>query len=602
MPVYFNKDTGLAEDVAQPGEMHEIPLVSPDGQIGSAPAHDASELLKQGYRQPNKQEMTNMLKEAHFNEPMEQLKTGLEGAASGATLGLSTGIERALGANPENINARAQYNPGIHGAGEIAGIVGSSLTGVGEGALMAKAGEAAASRIASRLGEGTVSNILQKIGRGAAENAIYGTGNEMSKFISEDPTQTAETAMSNIGLGAVIGGGVGGALGATRAGFEGLMETKAGKFISDFKNRLSEHLNDAETATIQKPSTWSEMIRIKGMPPEARGKIDFQDIAPEPEKLTLGMKAADALIKKGIGETIGAGVGGIVGSKVGHPYWGMVVGEKLLADKINSVLPVIMRPLMSAVESGSGLRAAMDYGVQAIKGENRLSAAVANIFNASKTVISEPDIKDLNKLKQRLDEVAANPASMMQVGGDIGHYMPDHATALGETAAKASQYLNQQKPENPKQSPLDGDAPLSKPQSTDYNQALMIAQEPLIVVGKIKDGSIAMTDIKHLKAMYPALYNRINMKMISELGDAQQRGYNIPYKTKLGMSTFMGQPLETSMRSANIVANQATFARPPAIQAPRAPSASRMSGLNKMPGLSQLPGQAREAYKSTGHR
>lgn len=176
----------------------------------------------------------------------QQLKTGLEGAASAATFGLSTGIERGLGVDPEDIRGRREENPIAHGAGMLTGLVGTSLIpGLGEAnaaKIMGSAGRGGAAMLglrAEKVGfeafqaakaagltaaeakaaaSAAVSgfSIPSRIGSAAAtaavDNALFQAGDEVSKMLSSDPSQTFTTALSNVGLSGVIGSIVGGKL------------------------------------------------------------------------------------------------------------------------------------------------------------------------------------------------------------------------------------------------------------------------------------------------------------------------------------------------------------------------------------------------------
>lgn len=71
MPVLYNKESGLAENLSQSASAaalvagtHEVPLVAADGSFGSASFNDAAELLREGYRQPNADELRKMLDKA----------------------------------------------------------------------------------------------------------------------------------------------------------------------------------------------------------------------------------------------------------------------------------------------------------------------------------------------------------------------------------------------------------------------------------------------------------------------------------------------------------------------------------------------------------
>lgn len=124
----------------------------------------------------------------------QQVKTGLEGAARGATLGLSDVVESKLFDNAKDIKARRETNPVTSGAGNLLG---------GAGALIATGGLAAPAEAA--LGGGLAARA---IGFGA-EGALFGAGNAVTDAALGDPNLTAEKVLSDIGMGAAFGSGLG---------------------------------------------------------------------------------------------------------------------------------------------------------------------------------------------------------------------------------------------------------------------------------------------------------------------------------------------------------------------------------------------------------
>lgn len=217
MPVLVNAENRLAEDLPQEQAdvalqqgTHELPLNDPQGNPVTAPLAKAQQLISQGYSQPQPEQLGHLLNYAKYSSPEEQVKTGLEAAASGATFGLSTGTERLAGVSPEEIQARREVNPNIHLLGEAAGLLGSAATGVGEGALAARVGQAIGARIA---GETVLAKVGSAAARNAVETALISSGDEVSKALSSDPEQSAQTAMVNIGMNGLLGAGIGGAFG-----------------------------------------------------------------------------------------------------------------------------------------------------------------------------------------------------------------------------------------------------------------------------------------------------------------------------------------------------------------------------------------------------
>jgi len=159
-------------------------------------------------------------REEKYGTMGQQLKTAAEGAASALTFGTSTGAQVALGiSTPEDIRARKETNPGAYMAGNVAGLVGSALIpGVGAANLATKAGVAGAKAVGAVGGASLAAKAANMAVRGAFEAGILQGGEEVSNMFSADPAlrgqEMAETALANIGLAAVLGGGVGGAIGA----------------------------------------------------------------------------------------------------------------------------------------------------------------------------------------------------------------------------------------------------------------------------------------------------------------------------------------------------------------------------------------------------
>lgn len=216
MAVLINKQTGLAENVPDGADLsaYEVPLFDKEGNSISVPLEEARTLVTQGYRQPSTEELQSALTFAHRSSGVEQAKTFAEGAASAATFGLSSGIQTGLGfSKPEDLRERRETNPGVFAAGQATGIVGSMLTGVGEGALLTQLG----TRLVPQVGTSLATRIGTTAARAAIENMAFQAGDEASKAFMLDPNQTASSVIEDVGLSALIGGAAG-------AGFGGASE------------------------------------------------------------------------------------------------------------------------------------------------------------------------------------------------------------------------------------------------------------------------------------------------------------------------------------------------------------------------------------------
>lgn len=326
------------------------------------------------------------------------------------------------------------------------------------------------------------------------------------------------------------------------------------------------------------------------------------------KEVAPGAKVADILIAKGIakisGQGIGALTGGALGSLAGHGYIGALIGQHAIGPFIESVLPSMTKAILDNPTSGSGIKSAMEVGSAILKGEAKIGKGVKGIFKAEGelgTISQLPTEKEREKLEKHLKVAQENPESLMKVGGDVGHYMPQHATAMAETAARASTYLNNIRPKTQPANALDPKITPSSTEKANYNRAVDIALNPLIVLKSIKEGEVGLQDITHLNNLYPALYNRLKQEVMKNIGEAVSDKQSIPYKTKLGASAFLGQPLDSSMQPQAIAASQ-MVTMPPQNQQPKNGTAPKnMNKLDKLPEQSDTMVGSREAYRTSRH-
>lgn len=218
----INYDQIQAQQSGVPsGPQGNVNVISPDNELVSVAPHVLQDALSTGYRVPTPEEESHHLKQQEFGTGEQQGITALEGAAEGASFGTSTGMERALGlSTPERIRARKEVNPGMHTLGEVGGLAASALIPYGgEANVMRAGGEALAAAAGMKAaGAGIVEQVGAKAIQGAFDMTLMQGGEEVSKAFAQDPQQTAETAIADIGLATVMGGVFGGATGAALNG------------------------------------------------------------------------------------------------------------------------------------------------------------------------------------------------------------------------------------------------------------------------------------------------------------------------------------------------------------------------------------------------
>jgi hypothetical protein len=249
--------------------MADIRVVAPDGTRGAVPEAEIATALEKGFV-PEEQfdrEQHEAELQAEYGGIGGQAMAGVEGFARGVTLGGSdlagaalTGLANELSgyqgprltapglegapvdersnfelgfdvAREEQRN-RAAANPMTAGVGEVVGAVAPSLlTGGGSAlakgmayapaALMERVGASAGSALATRLGGGVGARIAGTATAGAVEGALSNfTATTMQEFpeLLADPGKAAEHILASAGEGLLLGGAIGGSLGALSEG------------------------------------------------------------------------------------------------------------------------------------------------------------------------------------------------------------------------------------------------------------------------------------------------------------------------------------------------------------------------------------------------
>ena len=128
-----------------------------------------------------------------------------------------------------------------------------------------------------------------------------------------------------------------------------------------------------------------------------------------------------------------------------------------------------------------------------------------------------------------------------------------------------------------------------------------------MVLEKIQKGTINSQDIKHLSNMYPSLYENLQQKVYNELFENIKKQETIPYQTRMGLSLFLGQPLDSTMMPQSIMALQPKMSEQqqmpvgmPMQQAQQGVQGRSLKNINKLSTQALTPGQARIVEKQSG--
>lgn len=321
------------------------------------------------------------------------------------------------------------------------------------------------------------------------------------------------------------------------------------------------------------------------------------------DKPSTGAKLADLWYDKLSSESLGSGAGALAGEVVSPGLGGAYMGEKILGP----VFSAMVKPLLAKYPSvdAKAFEKTLEFGKRVMKGENLLANGVKNIFVAGAKVIPSnmmPRENELEALDKRTKAAAESYEKLSNTadGGGMNTYLPAHGMAMAGALSNAATYINNQRP-NPKPAfPFDSKPVASSAQKADFKRTLSIAQQPLVTLQHIKDGTITPKDVATLSAVYPAYYNKMSGQLMQEVIKHVSEGSHVPYKTRLGLSIFLAQPLDSSMTPMGIMTAQPAPAQAPQPPMPgKAPSESSTKGLQKMPGLYQTATQSRQAARSS---
>ena len=206
----------------------------------------------------------------------------------------------------------------------------------------------------------------------------------------------------------------------------------------------------------------------------------------------------------------------------------------------------------------------VDYTRKAIEGAQLINKTVIDTIKNSPVIIPinlKPSEKDKEKLDKRVKEFGDNPSAMLDLYKNFNHYMDDHGMAIAAASAGAVSYLNSIRPIERKESPLDDPTPPSQFEKQNYDVALSLAYQPLMILEDIQNGTLNSIKLGHLQKLFPDLYANLRYKMMDELVNVTTKNEKIPYKTRMGLSLFLGTPLDSTMKPEGIMALQPKMAQ-----------------------------------------
>lgn len=273
----------------------------------------------------------------------------------------------------------------------------------------------------------------------------------------------------------------------------------------------------------------------------------------------------------------------------GHPLVGGIGKENL-----HSIMPTMIKSASGKNPHPEAFRGSVDYLHSSIKGRDKISSKINGLFDKSKP--EKMDAAARKSLKEKITDLTVNPHKMLELGGNLGHYMPEQTAQLAETTSNAVQYLNSLRPTSDRSAPLDAQMPPSKYDEIKYDRALDIASDPTLVIDYAKDGLLETQDIQTLHALYPKLAQSITQKATEFLIEKNLDDSKLTRAQKRSLSALIGQPLTftqgpdaiKAIMQANSTAQSETQG------APKKATGVELKQINKVDNNSATPLQYRQ--------
>lgn len=356
-----------------------------------------------------------------------------------------------------------------------------------------------------------------------------------------------------------------------------------------------------------KSNAWSPELRKFVLPEGAEQRLSsikqLMDAVPASSNPSHTAGTLDAMWAK-----LPAGIGGLLSVMTGHGILsGLLHGQlmRLATTEVPDAIKLATLKFLGSNEpiSSQAFKTAVDLIASTIKGEHMMNAAVKSVFDASKAVLPTsaiPSTKSIQKLDAKLQQYQQDSSPLLDVGGKTPHYLPEHATSMGVTVQNSVQYLNGIRPTPVQKGILDPPIEPTPLQKQEYDRALQIAEQPLVVLSHLQKGTLVPQDVQTIKTIYPDLYSRLNEKLMNQVIDVKQKGKMISYGTRMSLSLFMGQPMDSTLMPESVMQIQSQFQPPQPQEAPKGsikPTQGGMKNLNKLGQMQMTDLQAKGMHQ-----
>lgn len=264
-----------------------------------------------------------------------------------------------------------------------------------------------------------------------------------------------------------------------------------------------------------------------------------------------------------------------------------ITGSALLASK---VYQSISNPYQLGSNLGNTFSKLKTIGEILQKSTKSIDSGAKSIFssNTSRNIssglvgLSE---KQYNKHSERIQELSDKPDELMKhldnTTKALYEAAPAISTGLHSTITNGILFLKTKLPRPLNELPLNSIWKPSHSQKAKFNKYFGAVNDPVGVLNQVKDGSLSTEAMEALQAVHPELLQQMQQTVMENMVSKKLPSLN--YATKIALSKFLGQPLDSGMLPQVIASNQASFMLPSSQE-----QSTKPSGKSTLGGLKQL--------------
>lgn len=239
----------------------------------------------------------------------------------------------------------------------------------------------------------------------------------------------------------------------------------------------------------------------------------------------------------------------------------VMAGKALEIEKVNTVKKIIEK-VNKKIESK----------VQDIYKKGRAPLQVGLISMSTKDYNDRVNrIKELNNATAMMKHFQDSTAALNKV-------VPNISQDINNTMIAGVQYLNSKIPQAQNAYVFSKKYEPSKQEIYEFSKIYRVVDDPLSILDEVKAGSLTPQAMEAMKAVHPNLLQDLQQKVIESLDPDK----DIPYQTKLSISTFLESPLDASMSAQGILDLQNVTSQNTEAQKRENEARVTITGMNKL--------------------